>query len=891
MNPGTRLGPYEILAPLGAGGMGEVYRARDTRLGREVAVKVLPAEFAQDVERLRRFEQEARATAALDHPNILAVFDIGTHEGTPYIVEQLLEGESLRDRLRGGPLTPAKAVEFGIQIAQGLAAAHEKGIVHRDLKPGNLFITKEGRIKILDFGLARLSQPECGGAEALSQASTAGQPTREGKVLGTPGYMAPEQVRGYQADARSDIFAFGCILYEMLSGKRAFEGATHTDIAAAILKDDPPDLLKIAPRVPPGLAQLVQRCIEKRPQDRFSSAHDLALALESASGSAAARLPGQDEAARHSRWWVWASVVIAATILMAVVGVAFLKHRSAKSGTTPPATQKIIVLPFENLGAPEDAYFASGMTEEITSRLANVRGLAVISRTTAMQYEGRHETVKQIGAELGVDYVLEGSVRWEHGLGRASRVRITPQLIRVADDTHVWADRFDRDLADVFSIQSDVAESTVRAMGVALLPQEQIILKEASTRDQQAYDLYLRGLEAERGGVGRQNVESALRMYQAAVDRDPRFAQALAGFSRMLLMMHWFSYDRSPEQVCKAREAAEQAVHLQPGLAETHIALGFYYYWGLLDYPKALEAFATALKIQPDSSTARAGIGYVVNRQGHWTRSVEELGRALELDPKNVVLLQSFAESCVRARRYSDADRALRRAIDLNPREADPRADEAWLEVQWHGDAAKAQAILVEAGQISGLPDDEGRLLGVAVRVALSLRDVNRAFQLLEAPSRAAYADKNRHWDILLLLAEVQAVAGRRSAARMSFEAASQELERSIQQNPKEGLYHSALGIAYAGLGMGVDAIREARLGCSLTPPSKDAQRALDRLRDLARVYAMTGHSDKAIATLDDLLSRSGVMTPHVLRLEPGWDPLRSNPHFQVLLQKYEVKG
>jgi len=285
LSNGQRLGPYEILAPIGAGGMGEVYKARDTRLGRDVAIKVLPAGFAADPERLRRFEQEARATAALDHPNILAVFDIGTHEGTPYIVEQLLEGETLRERLRGGPLPPGKAVDFGVQIAQGLAAAHGKGIVHRDLKPENLFITEDGRIKILDFGLARLRAPETPQPEGRSEAATADSPTREGRILGTPGYMSPEQVRGKPVDARTDIFAFGVVLYEMLSGNRAFEGDTAADTQAAILTKDPSPL---PPITPASLDRVVRRCIEKRPEDRFSSAHDLAFALEAVSGSGAA---------------------------------------------------------------------------------------------------------------------------------------------------------------------------------------------------------------------------------------------------------------------------------------------------------------------------------------------------------------------------------------------------------------------------------------------------------------------------------------------------------------------------------------------------------------------------------------------------------------------------
>src|SRR5712692_6434001 len=288
--PGVRLGPYEVLAPLGAGGMGEVWKARDARLGREVAIKVLPASFSADEDRLRRFEQEAKAAGLLNHPNITAVHDIGVHEGAPYIVTELLEGETLRERLAGGPLPQRKALDFAGQIAQGLAAAHEKGIVHRDLKPENLFVTKDGRVKILDFGLAKLTHQEEGGQATNLPTATAG--TEPGVVLGTLGYMSPEQVKGKPADARSDIFSFGAILYEMLSGKRAFHGDSAAETMSAILREEPPDLSVTNQSVSPGLERIVRHCLEKNPEQRFHSAHDLAFDLSALSGASEPSRPG-----------------------------------------------------------------------------------------------------------------------------------------------------------------------------------------------------------------------------------------------------------------------------------------------------------------------------------------------------------------------------------------------------------------------------------------------------------------------------------------------------------------------------------------------------------------------------------------------------------------------
>jgi TolB-like protein/tetratricopeptide (TPR) repeat protein/tRNA A-37 threonylcarbamoyl transferase component Bud32 len=867
--------------------MGEVYRARDTRLGRDVAIKVLPGEFAADPERLRRFEQEARAVAALSHPNVLAIHDVGTHEGSPFIVSELLEGETLRDRLKSGGFTLRKAVETAVQIAQGLSAAHEKGIVHRDLKPENLFITKGGHVKILDFGIAKLLAPRT--AEEAAKGTTVVEATVAGTTLGTVGYMSPEQVRGQVVDHRTDIFSFGCVLYEMITGRRAFARATAADTMTAILTEDPPDPFATGPAGPPALWRFIAHCLEKNPADRFQSAHDLAYDLGTILPDAGPAKPAAITASTRRRRFVGLALAGVALLVAAGVFVLRLKPAGPRAGVTGPP--KIVVLPFENLGAVEDAYFAAGMTEEITSRLANVQGLGVISRTSAVEYDRKGKTVKQIGRDLGVDYVLEGSVRWDRGAGRESRVRITPQLIRVTDDTHVWADRYDRVIADVFAIQSEVAENAVKAMGVTLLPRERTALKEVSTNDLEAYDLALRGQELARGGEDRRHVEGAVQMFQAAVDRDPHFAQALAGLAASRLLMYWLYIDRSQERLAKGKEAAERAVELRPDLAETHTALGFYFYWALLDYPRALSEFSAALKIQPNNSDALAGVAYVLRRQGHWAESAEQLSKALELDPKNATLFGNLAESCMLARRYADADRAFGQAIAMSPQWAQTYELKALLQVQWRGDVDKAQAVLDEAGRVAGLRDDNGFLAWSVVTVALVRRDYQGALRQLESETRhAVLEDTWRYLPIRLVRGQVQALAGQSDLARQSFEAARFELEQKVAQDPGDARFHSSLGIAYAGLGRRAEAVREAKTGSDLMPASKDAYRGISHLQDLALVYTMVGQPSEAIALLDDLLARSGYFTAHVLRLDPRWDPLRSDPRFQALLTKYEVK-
>jgi serine/threonine-protein kinase len=395
---GTRLGPYRITEPLGAGGMGEVYRARDERLGRDVAIKVLPKAVADDPERMARFEREARALAALSHPNILAIFDFGTDGGITYAVTELLEGETLRSRLERERLAWRKSVETAAAIADGLAAAHSKGIVHRDIKPDNIFITTDGRVKVLDFGLARVAESAhaAGGTTTLTDPGTAA-----GTVMGTVGYMAPEQVRGQSADARSDIFTLGCLLYEMLAGKRAFARETSAETMAAILKDPAPEVSVSGVEVTPELNRIISHCLEKNPGERFQSASDLSFHLKSLlTGTAPARSDAGKPAA----------------------------------GSETPS---IAVLPFANLSPdPDQEYFCDGMTEEIIADLSHIQSLRVISRTSAMRMKGSGKDIRTIAAELGVRYVLEGSVR-----KAGNSLRITAQLIDAATDTHLWADK------------------------------------------------------------------------------------------------------------------------------------------------------------------------------------------------------------------------------------------------------------------------------------------------------------------------------------------------------------------------------------------------------------------------------------------------------------------
>jgi serine/threonine-protein kinase len=629
MEPGSRLGPYEIVAPLGAGGMGEVYRARDTRLGREVAIKVLPPELAADPERVRRFEVEARAVAALSHPSILALFDVGSQDGAPYLVTELLEGEDLGARLRTGPLPVPRAAAIAVQVARGLAAVHEKGIIHRDLKPTNIFLTGNGSAKILDFGIAKLVPP--GNTDEVARAATLVEATEAGALLGTVAYMSPEQARGQTVDHRSDVFALGCVLYEMLGGTRPFTGETAADILAAVLSSHPCHLVERRPEVPPGLDAVVRRCLAKRPDDRFGSARELAAALEP-----------------------------------------FARERPAPAaclggGAAHGDRPAIAVLPFANLSAdPEQEYFCAGMAEEILNALAHIQGLRVIARTSAFAFKGRSQDIRAIGAALSVGFVLEGSVR-----KAGDRLRITAQLIDVADGSHLWSERYDRRMEDVFAIQEEIALAIVAALKVRLLGHERAAIERRPTGDLDAHSAYLRG------------------------------------------QFYWNTF--TPEGFARSRESFEEAVRIDPGFALAHGGLGMWYvsqaFWA--DYSaqeawmKASAMVERALAGDPESWLAHTLRGNLLAFfERRWPEAEESLRRGALLGPGQAAAHFNLAAFLVVRRCWAEAADEARVSLRLDPLSPPNCAWGAmWLNLAGHRDEAVAElAKIMEVAPSHWLP-------------------------------------------------------------------------------------------------------------------------------------------------------------------------------------------
>ena len=655
---GTTLGHYRIVEQIGAGGMGVVYRAHDERLDRDVAIKVLPEEVAGDPDRLHRFEREAKAVAKLDHPNILAIHDFGSEDGLAYAVMELLDGESLREVIRSGGLTTGKAAEYARSIADGLAAAHDKGIVHRDLKPENAFLTKDGRIKILDFGLAKLKLPE---ANLTTKTPTATLDTAPGGLLGTIPYMAPEQVEGQPADHRSDIFALGVVLYEMLTGNRPFRGSTAIETVSAILREDPEPISVTVPGVPPTLAGVVSKCLEKRPEDRFSSAHDLALTL-GAIDTAVPTPPVEGDSMIRKRWPHILAIIVATVIALAVVlpPEGLWQRLSGRPDVGP--IRSIAVLPLENLsGDPEQEFFADGMTDALTNKLAQIGSLDVISRTSVMLYKESTVPLPQIAHALGVDGIVEGSVMRDE-----NNVRITVQLIHGATDRHLWAEDYQRPLRDVLLLQGEVAQAVAHEIDAALTAEESSRLAQSRTVDPDAHEAFLKGMHHFLLFTG-DGITRGIEYLERAVSIDPEYAEAYAALAAVQLNSTYFLSLPPTEVVPRARENLSRALQLDPDNASVVLVeawIEMTYDW---DWDAAERNHLRALELGPSLSQVHINYAYLLANRGAGDEAVVEARRAEKLDPLSPMAGQQVGMMLYLARRYEESIAQLERTILLSP--------------------------------------------------------------------------------------------------------------------------------------------------------------------------------------------------------------------------------
>ena len=860
LTKGTMVSHYRIIEKIGSGGMGEVYLAEDTELKRQVALKFLPTHMSQDEDCRERFKREAHATAKLNHPSIVTIHEVAEHNGRPFFAMQHVEGLSLKEFSTAKDLPVEQILELGIQICEGLNEAHEKGVTHRDIKPSNILIDSHGRAKIVDFGLASVV-----GADQL---------TKTGSTLGTIGYMSPEQVQGQEVDHRSDLFSFGVVLYELIADRTPYEKDNEAATLKAITLDNPEPLARFKSDIPDELQRTVSKLLEKDPSLRYQHADDVISDLKRLIAPTQSSMAVVSEKPRKD-WWN--RIVVPAAVIVMAVMFAFW-YWQPQLDTDSDGVKSLVVLPFENLGAEEDEYFADGMTDEITARLAGFSGLRVISRTSAVHYKGSGMSLKEIAKALKVDYVLEGTIRWDKS-GDTNRVRITPQLIRASDDSHVWANTFERALTQVFAVQEDIATRIAEALDVTLLESERQLLAAKLTDNLEAYDYYLRGKEYWDQG---KNSDQSIEMFEKAVALDSTFYAAYAWLPRVYGYEYINDIIMTDERKTQAKDAAEKAFRLANGKPDGYLGLGYYHYYFSRDYDRALELFEQALQGQPNNSELLVAIAYVQRRKGNWDAAVANLRRALRLNPFSQSDVDGLTRTLINLHRIEEAKEVIDGALEFAPDNAGLLFWKVVLVFYSGRDSSEVAAVMGEYTRLA--PASTATFL--LETSDIFSRDYHSALSRRTVPIRPTAGDSVGFYT---QRGQIYRFMGDSAVSRIYFDSARVICEERIRTDPEVALFHSDLAEAYAGVGQKHRAVQEGELAAKLLPVSKDELQGPNILESLARVYIMVGEQNLAIDQLDYLLSNPSKVQIEAVRDHPIYDPLRDHPRFMALIEKYDT--
>jgi TolB-like protein/Flp pilus assembly protein TadD len=957
---GETIGHYKISEPIGTGGMGEVYLATDIVAGRKAALKLLPMRFTGDAERLKRFEQEAHAVVGLNHPNILTVYEIGEDHSIHYIASELIEGETLRQYLMRGRMQLSEAVDIAIQVASALAAAHQAGIVHRDIKPENIMLRRDGYVKVLDFGIAKLAEQEVPLTTPRDEALLLVE-TSLGSVLGTARYMSPEQACGAPVDKGTDIWSLGVVLYEMVTGHAPFTGQTPGEVMSAILEKEPPPLTRYVAHARSELQQIINKTLRKDRKERYRSAHDLLEALKDLRRKLefeSVFMSGFfDEVKRRKVYRVAAAYIIVAAGIIQLASAAFPAwdlpnwalrlvivllligfplvlilgwvfdltsqgirvtpgtHRR-RYGTTLVTTgiiisaaagffllprvsahkldKSIAVLPFENRSEEkQNAYFADGVQDEILTDLAKVADLKVISRTSVLQYKsGVARNLRGIGQQLGVANVVEGSVQ-----RFGNRVRVNAQLIDARTDAHLWSQTYDRDLSDIFAIQSEIARAIADQLKAKISAGEKAAIAEKPTRDLVAYDFYVRATAlidtADPPSQERDAdlLREAVELLNQAVARDPAFLLAYCKLARAHDALYFHGFDKTGNQPALAKAAIDSAFRLKPDSDEAHLALALHLYYGYLEYDQARDEVAIAARTLPNDARVFQLAARIDRRQGRWHDAVRNFERAVELDPQNPENLAPLRETYRMMRAYKQARETADRRLALKSNAIQfPTLRRFQIDLEERADTRPLHAALEKI--LRDNPAAAGRIVTDRFVLALYERDFAAADRVLASLTEHEFGEIKAGIYFNRAIAEgvIAHAKGDVAAAHDAFAAARSEVEQAAREEPDLGNIVVALGFVYAGCGLKEEALREARRSIEVWPVTKDALGGAGVLYFSAVICAWTGERDLAIEQLETLAKIPNGASYGDLRLDPNWDSLRGDPRFERIVASLAPK-
>jgi TolB-like protein/tRNA A-37 threonylcarbamoyl transferase component Bud32/Tfp pilus assembly protein PilF len=875
-----RIGNYQILEEIGRGGMGVIYRARQRHSRRIVALKRILSYHADSQETLARFRREAQAAASLDHPNILPIYEVSEcDDGMPFFSMKFAGGGSLLDAapaLRG---EPRRSVALVAKVARAVQYAHGQGILHRDLKPGNVLLDGRGEPLVSDFGLAKWLD-------------TSSHLTRTLTIFGTPGYIAPEQVNGSSSKLgpAADVYSLGAILFDLLTGRPPFLGEHALKVIQQASEKPAPKLRTLMPGLDRDLETICAKSLERDPSARYRSAGALAEDLER-------WLEGRHIIARPvsppARAWRWTRrnpVIAGMAALLLILGstVGVMIWNGEMTGS--PAASGIAVLPFESLSSDkENAFFADGVYDGVSTKLAKVANLKVISHNSVAKYRGARNT-QEIGRALNVAYVLEGSVRRDAG-----RIHLNAQLIDTRTDAHVWAQEYDRDLNDVFTLQSEIAQKITDQLGAEVSSTEKAAIQEPPTTDLVAYDSYLRAKDLINGIAfstrAKEDLMQAVHLLDLAIARDPLFFLAYGELAGAHDRIYFLGFDHTAARL-KLSETALQAIRrLQPQSGETHLALAQHLYWAYSDYDRARAELVIARRTLPNESRIPLLAGYIDRRQGHWEKSLEEMKQALELDPRNFSILQQISGTYEALRRYKEMATTLDSALAIAPKDIPNRVRRASVDLQSLADPKPLhntiETILAQDPRTAPVLVDQW------LRLALRERDpaaTERALAAMPIGGGGCY-DDNVPFPDGWCRGLAARFRGDELAARTAFTSARKELEQTVRSQPDYAAALCALGVIDAALGNKEDAVREGERAVELMPVSKSAVEGSMLIQYLAVIYAWVGDKDRAIERVAQAANLpGGVLSYGHLRLDPLWDPLRRDPRFEAIVASLAPK-
>jgi serine/threonine protein kinase/tetratricopeptide (TPR) repeat protein len=872
-----RLGNYQILEEIGRGGMGVIYRARQRHSRRIVALKRILSYHADSQETLMRFRREAQAAANLDHPNILPIYEVSeSEEGLPFFSMKFAGGGSLLEAASALRSEPRRVVALMAKVARAVQYAHEQGILHRDLKPGNILLDGRGEPLVSDFGLAKWLEPT-------------GHLTRTPTVFGTPGYIAPEQVNGSagQLMPAADVYSLGAVLFDLLTGQPPFMGEHALKTIQQATQKPAPKLRALTPALDRDLETICAKCLERDPHARYRAAGDLANDLER-------WLHGRSIVARpvsppiHVWRWIRRNPLVAqmATLLLTMaiaVGVMISKTHTPK----PVAASGIAVLPFETLSSDkEGTFFADGVQDGVLTKLAKLANLKVITHNSVASHRSAHDS-SEIGRALNVANVLTGSVETKAGI-----VHVNAELIDTRRNARVWAEQYDRKLSDVFSLQTEIAQKIAQKLGVRVSPSERTVLQEAPHADLASYNSYLRAKELINGvalSIQKEDLFEAVQLLDQVVARAPSFFDAYCQLAGAHDRIYFGGFDHTDARLKLAETAIQSIQRLRPESGDTHLALAQHYYWVKRDYDRARQELVLARLTLPNESRIPLLAGYIDRRQGRWEKSLEEITQALELSPQDFSVLQQIALTYEALGRYKEMAATLDRVLAIAPKDVPSRVRRALVDLESRADPkafhTTINAILME--------DPNASLCFVNPWLFLVLRapDPTAVQRALFNMTGCGCFDENVPFPSTWCEGQLAKWRGNESAAIAAFTSARTELSQKVQNQPDYAAALCALGVIDAVLGNKADAIREGERAVELTPVSKNAIEGATLVRYLAVIYTWTGEKDRAIQLLAETTYLPGSHISYgYLQLHPIWDPLRSDPRFQAIVDSLASK-